>query len=138
MSARLALVAALAPAAFLTAGPAEALPVVLSIEGAGTYFPGYSPVPTEQTMRIIATATDVPGGVQECDWALRGLAETLANGVGTWAGPCGPHTFTDCTFTRAGTDATLACPSGWAGKLVWVVDMTSSHEFTVAGFVATP
>ncbi|HEV2890683.1 MAG TPA: hypothetical protein VGX28_09935 [Frankiaceae bacterium] len=140
MKARPALAAALLPAALLTAAPARAVPpVVLLIDGNGTYFPGYGTSPTPQSMRMTGTATDVAtGAVHACAWELQGLADTIAQGVGTWKGTCGPYVFASCAYTRAGTDATVACPSGWGGKLVWVVDLATAYTFTVTGPLATP
>ncbi|HEX8001145.1 MAG TPA: hypothetical protein VF519_00450 [Mycobacteriales bacterium] len=135
---RAVLLAATVAAASLAA-PAHAAPVALAIHGNGTYFPGYGTVPTPQSMDIWATATDLTTTLSyACHWELQGFADTIAEGVGAWNGTCGPHVFTSCTYTRAGADATLACPSGWAGKLVWVVDLSSAYTFTVDGVLATP
>jgi hypothetical protein len=83
------------------------------IQGHGTISPGLTPVPTQQSISFTGTATVVgTDGVlatYPCSFTGTDLAGSLAAGVGTVKGNCGPLDFTTCVFVRIGAEVQVIC-----------------------------
>ena len=83
------------------------------INGSGSINPGLSEIPAAQSISFTGTATVVgTEGVLAtygCSFSGTDLAGSVAEGVGTVAGSCGPISFTTCVFLRIAAEVQVVC-----------------------------
>lgn len=108
---RLLVVALTAAVALPASAPAEALGAnVYVMTGSGTISPGLGLVPIPQSVSFTGTAGYVstfPVGLAGYPCSFSGAEfGSMAGGVGTLAGSCGPASYTNILYVRAG--ATLS------------------------------
>lgn len=105
------------PVMLIAASPASAQTAdVAVIEGAGTISPGLGAVPEAQSVHFEGTATVVgTDGVlasYSCEFDGTDLAGSVAEGVGTVHGTCGPIALDLCVFIRVAGVVLVICPDG--------------------------
>lgn len=109
------------PLVFTAATPAVAAPNadVALIQGSGTISPGLGAVPEAQSVSFTGTATVVgTDGVLAtygCSFSGTDLAGSVAEGVGTVSGACGPLAFSTCVFVRVAGVVGVVCVAGGVG-----------------------
>jgi hypothetical protein len=105
------------PLALVAASPASAANVdVAVIQGSGTISPGLGAVPEQQSVQFSGTATvvgtDGVAATYPCNFSGTDLAGSVAEGVGTVSGSCGPISLTTCVFVRVAGVVVVACADG--------------------------
>lgn len=130
------------PVALLAGSPAAAAGADLAvITGSGTISPGLNETPRPQSISFTGTATVVgTDGVLAtfgCSFTGSDLAGSVAEGVGTVAGACGPIAFPTCAFARVGVEVQVACASTTpsVGAAVCIFTPNNTNPTTSYGLI---
>ena len=103
------------PLTLLATTPAVAANAdVAVINGNGTILPGLDVVPVPQAVSFTGTAnvTGSHPGIVTCSFNGTDLLGSLAEGVGTVSGDCGPIDLNTCAFVRVVEAVVVGCVDG--------------------------
>lgn len=116
--------------------------------GDGYFSPGLGAVPEQQS--LMYSVADVPAvrdgqtGLASCYWVGIGLADSIAEGVGTFGGGCWDFVSASldlCVYVRVGVVMTVICPqpvSVTRGDFIFTpVELLPTNTYTLVGVMET-